>query len=196
MNGIAALYPPPNARATKNLLFSHPMRHNTPEQFANQLREGHYNELRVALYFMLRGDHVRIGYSGQSYDLHVIPPDKPGFSVEVKWDKAAARTGNLYFEIENTRQRRPAGIAATTADVWCHVIGAGDEALLISVARMRALLKLRRFKQVHTTGEDSNSRGLLAPRKWIEKQKGIAWIKLPTVESFFGVLFRRASEDD
>ncbi len=172
------------------------MRHNTPEQFASQLREGHYNELRVALYFMLRGDHVRIGYSGQSYDLHVLPSHQAGFSVEVKWDKAAARTGNLYFEIENTRQRRLAGIAATTADVWCHVIGAGDEAMLVSVARMRALLKSRRFKQVRTAGEDSNSRGLLAPRQWLREQKGIRWITLPTVEDFFGELFRQWNADD
>jgi len=172
------------------------MRHNTPEQFANQLREGHYNELRVALYFMLRGAHVRIGYSGQRYDLHVLPPGKAGFSVEIKWDKRAAQTGNLYFEIENTRQRQPSGIAATTADYWCHVIGEGDEALLVSAVRMRELLKARRFRQVHTQGTDSNSRGLLVPQKWLGAQKGIAWIELPTIEGFFGELFGRASGAD
>ena len=170
------------------------MRHNTPEQFASQLREGHYNELRVALYFMLRGAHVRIGYSGQRYDLHVLPPGKAGFSVEVKWDKRAAETGNLYFEIENTRQHQPSGIAGTNADYWCHVIGAGDEALLASVGRMRALLKSRRFREVHTRAADSNSRGLLVSEKWLAAQKGVARIKLPTVEDFFGQLFQRASE--
>lgn len=170
------------------------MLHNTPAQFTSQLREGHYNELRVALYFMLRGAHVRIGYSGQSYDLHVIPPGKPGFSVEVKWDKRAAETGNLYFEVENTRRRQPSGIAATPADYWCHVIGGGDEALLASVTRMRELLKVRRFKDVHTRGADSNSRGLLVPGKWLAAQKGMAWIKLPTVEGFFGEPFQRNPE--
>ena len=170
------------------------MRHNTPDQFAHQLREGHYNELRVALYFMLRGAHVRLGYTDQRYDLHVIPPgDKPPFSVEIKWDKRAGETGNLYFEIENTRQDAPSGIAGTTADYWCHVIGQGDEALLGSVAKMRALLKSGRFKTVRTRAEDSNSRGVLVPRKWLEQQKGIAWIALPTVEDFFGELFRAGS---
>jgi len=172
------------------------MLHNTPEQFASQLREGHYNELRVALYFMLRGAHVRIGYSGQRYDLHVLPPGKSGFSVEVKWDKRAAETSNLYFEVENTRQRHPSGIAATPADVWCHVIGEGDMALLASVTRMRELLRSRRFKEVRTRAADSNSRGLLVPGKWLAAQKGIEWIKLPTVEEFFGELFHRRPDTD
>jgi len=166
------------------------MRRNTPEQFAQQLREGHYNELRVALYFMLEGMHVRIGYSGQSYDIHVIPPEGAAFSVEVKWDKRAAETGNCYFEIENTRRGEPSGIAATRADVWCHVIGDGDEAMLVSVGRMRKLLKARRFREVRTQGEDSNSRGLLVPRDWLAQQSGVRWVRLPTVEGFFGELFR------
>ncbi len=170
------------------------IRHNTPQQFASHLREGHYNELRVALYYMLKGAHVRIGYRGQRYDLHVLPPGKAGFSVEVKWDKRAAKTGNLYFEIENTRQHQPSGIAATPADVWCHVVGQSDTALLVRTSRMRALLKTRQFKQVHTQGADSNSRGLLVPRKWLETQAGLLWVELPTVETFFGELFRGAAE--
>ena len=167
------------------------MRHNTPELFAHQLREGHYNELRVALYFMLQGAHVRIGYTGQRYDLSVIPPQKPRFSVEVKWDKRAGETGNLYFEIRNTRRNEPSGIAATTADLWCHVIGEGDEALLAPVPRLRKLLRSKKLRQVETKAEDGNSLGLLAPRAWLEAQEGIAWITLPTVEEFFGELFRK-----
>ena len=52
----------------------------------------------------------RIVYSDQRYDLHVLPPGKASFSVEVKWDMRAAETGHLYFEIENTRQHRSSGI--------------------------------------------------------------------------------------
>ncbi len=167
------------------------MLQNTPEQFAQQLREGHYNELRVALYFMLKGAFVRIGYSGQSYDLHVLPPNGQGFSVEVKWDKRAKNTGNLYFEIENTHRREPSGIAATEADYWCHVIGDGQEALLAPVPQLIALLRSRPFRIITTDARDSNSRGLLVPRAWLEKQQSLTWIELPTVESFFGQLFRK-----
>ncbi len=167
------------------------MRHNTPEQFAYQLREGHYNELRVALYFMLQGAHVRIGYTGQRYDLSVILPKKPRFSVEVKWDKRAGETGNLYFEIKNTRRDEPSGIAATTADFWCHVIGEGNEALLVATSQLRRLLRSKKLRRVETKAEDGNSLGLLAPRAWLEAQEEIVWIALPTVEEFFGELFRK-----
>ncbi len=167
------------------------MRQNTPEQFNRQLREGHFNELRVALYFMLKGAHVRIGYTGQRYDLHVIPAGgKPGFSVEVKWDKRAQETGNLYFEIRNTRRDEPSGVAATTADYWCHVIGDGDRALLVGVRRLREILRTGGFRMVTTRAEDSNSQGLLVPHRRLENEKGVVQIELPTVEGFFGTLFR------
>jgi len=137
---------------------------------------------------------VCVGHSNQSYDIQALSPEHAGFIVEVKWDKRAAETGNLYFEIENTRQHQPSGIAATPADVWCHVIGQSDAALLVRTSRMRALLTMQTFRQVHTRGADSNSRGVLVPRRWLEAQSGIVWIELPTVEAFFGELFRGATE--
>ena len=115
------------------------------------------------------------------------------FHVEVKWDKRAAATGNLYFEIENTRQRRPSGIAATTADRWCHVLGDGHEAIFADTARLRNLLTAGRFKSVSTTGLDSNSRGLLVPRRVLETSKGVEFVELPTVEGFFGEVFGRGA---
>ncbi len=162
---------------------------NTPEQFARRLQEGHYNELRVALYFMLQGYHVRIGYTGHAYDLSVIGPEGDAFTVEVKWDKRAGETGNLYFEIRNTRQRRPSGIAASRADYWCHVIGEGDEALLVPVSTLRAFLRDGGFEKVRTRGRDSNSQGLLVPRARLADLKDGQWIRLPTVEDFFGAIF-------
>ncbi len=168
------------------------VRYNTPEAFARQLREGHYNELRVALYFMLEGAWVRIGYVDQRYDLSVRFPGRRAFSVEVKWDKRADETGNLYFEVENTRQGRPSGIMATTADYWCHVIGeAGAEALLVPVARLRSFLQEGNFRCRPTRGEDSNSRGMIVPREALAQLSGGKWIILPTVEEFFGQVFRK-----
>ena len=170
------------------------MLHNTPELFTAQLQEGHYNELRVALYFMLKGAHVRIGFSGQRYDLHVLPAGGAGFGVEVKWDKRAAETGNLYFEVENTRRREASGIAGTNADYWCHVLGNGDEALLARTSALRSVLSKGNFRSVQTRAQDSNSRGVLVPRSQLvarpKIESEIEWISLPTVDSFFGELFR------
>ena len=170
------------------------MLHNTPEQFAAQLQEGHYNELRVALYFMLKHAYVRIDFTGQRYDLHVLLPNQEKVGVEVKWDKRAAETGNLYFEVENTRRREASGIAGTTADFWCHVIGNGDEALLARTHELRTLITNGGFRSVQTRAQDSNSRGVLVPRSHLvalpEIESEIEWISLPTVDGFFGELFR------
>ena len=166
------------------------MLQNTPERFAAQLQEGHYNELRVALWFMLRGAHVRLGYTGQRYDLSVILDQGETFSVEVKWDKAAAATGNLYFETENTRQHAPSGVAATTAAWWCHVVGEGSEALIARLETLRALVASGSFRTVQTRGDDSNSRGVLVPRAHLDTVRCGRWIRLPTEAEFFGELFR------
>ena len=163
---------------------------NTPEAFQAQLREGHYNELRVALFYMLAGFHVRIGFREGRYDLELTRPGQTIRHLEVKWDKRAESTGNLYFEVENTRQKRPSGVMSTKADLWCHVVGEQGTALLARTAELREFLLDGAFKSVHTRGIDSNSRGVLVPRNAIEKD-GFRWVRLPTVEEYFGELFRR-----
>lgn len=165
---------------------------NTKQAFASQLREGHYNELRVALHLMLSGCLVRIGFADGRYDIEARTPRDRIFHVEVKWDKRAAESGRLYFEVENTRQRKPSGIMGTSADYWCHVLGAGDEALLVQVPRLRKFLDEGGFRSVNTLGADSNSRGLLVPRERLDAP-GFRWIQLPTVEEYFGEVFRRGS---
>ncbi len=164
---------------------------NTPEAFQAQLREGHYNELRVALFYMLAGVHVRIGFKEGRYDLELRRRDGAIRHLEVKWDKRAAETGNLYFEVENTRQQKPSGVMATTADLWCHVVGEEGEALLTQTAPLRQFLLEGRFRSVTTRGIDSNSRGFLVPREQLSVE-GLKWVRLPTVEEYFGEVFRRS----
>jgi hypothetical protein len=164
---------------------------NTPEAFQSQLLEGQYNELRVALYFMLEGCPVRIGFRQGHYDLEVLGQGGTRH-VEVKWDRRASRSGNLYFEVENTRQRRPSGVMATGADLWCHVLGEGARALLIGVPRLREFLGRGRFRSVNTGGADSNSRGLLVPLAEALRCADFREIRLPTVEEYFGEIHRRA----
>lgn len=162
---------------------------NTPEAFASQLREGHYNELRVALHLMLRGCLVRIGFRDGRYDIEALTPKEQRLHVEVKWDKRAAETGRLYFEVENTRQRAPSGIMSTTADWWCHVLGEGDEACLVQVGWLRDFLASGGFRSVNTGGADSNSRGLLVPRQAMTDPR-FRWFHPPTPEEYVGALFR------
>ncbi|MGV3518833.1 hypothetical protein [Luteitalea sp.] len=166
---------------------------NRPDQFRARLREGHFNELRVALFFMLRGHLARISFVPERYDVEVRAADGSTSHIEVKWDRRADQSGNLYFEIENTVQRAASGIVATTADQWCHVIGDGSEAILAPVENLRSLLRAGRFRAVNTNGPDSNSRGLLVPADVVRRHPGVETIRLPTVEDFFGVLFQGAN---
>lgn len=165
---------------------------NRPEQFQSRLREGHFNELRVALFFMLRGYLARISFVPGRYDIEVRAGDGTTYHIEVKWDRRAGQSGNLYFEIENTTKRAASGIAATTADQWCHVIGEGPEAILAPVHNLRSMLQAGSFRAVNTTGPDSNSRGLLVPLAVVRRYPGVEIVKLPTVEDFFGALFADA----
>lgn len=42
--------------------------------------------------------------------------------AEVKFDRMAARTGNLALEYWNSRQDKASGLLATGADIWVHVL--------------------------------------------------------------------------
>lgn len=172
------------------------LKQNTPEAFRQQLRSGHYNELRVALYFMLRGHAARLGFDGQSFDITVVPGPEFGqrepFRVEVKWDKHAGQSGNAYFETDNPRSGKLTGIRSSSADWWAHVLGDGQEALLMPLDRLRSWLDERRYKSVATRGSDSNSRGLIVPLVDLEGERKFLRVKLPTPEQFFDALLRQA----
>lgn len=169
------------------------VRQNTPGAFRQQLRSGHYNELRVALYFMLRGHATRLGFDGQAFDITVVPLGaNPPFRVEVKWDKHAAQTGNIYLETENPRAGKATGITASQADWWCHVVGDGTHAYLMPVPYLREWLAGREFKSVRTQGSDSNSRGFLIPLTALAQERKFLRVKLPTPEEFFDDLLSRS----
>lgn len=158
---------------------------NTPEQFARLLKRGHDGELRVALYYMLQGGHVCLALQGQREDLSVVMPDGDFFTVEVKWDRAAGKTGRLYLEVENTQRQRPSGVATSGARYWCHIIGDGREAILAPTTTLRKVLHRGRFRAVRTRGIDSNSRGFLVPREALECLKGVMTVQLPAPEEYF-----------
>lgn len=171
-------------------------RQNSPEAFRKQLLSGHYNELRVALYFMLRGHAVRLGFDGQSFDLTVVPGPEYGsrspFRVEVKWDRHSQRSGNCFFEFRNTRSNRASGVASSTADWWCQVLGEGERALLMPLPRLRSWLGSGGFRELSTRGVDSNSRGWIVPLARLRTESGFLEVELPTPESYFDDLLKVA----
>lgn len=145
---------------------------------------------------MLRGHAARLGFDGQAFDITVVPgPEfgqRPPFRVEVKWDKHAAQSGNAYFETANPRSGKPTGICSSTADWWAHVLGEGQEALLMPLDFLREWLGQRNYRSVGTRGSDSNSRGLIVPLRDLEKEKKFLRVQLPSPEEFFDQLLKKA----
>ncbi len=143
---------------------------------------------------MLAGWHSQIRFVEGRYDITLVRDGAPKRRVEVKWDKRAQDSGNLYFEVENTRQKKPSGVMSTTADVWCHVLGQGESGLIISVQNLRTFLLATPWRSVTTRGADSNSRGLIVPMGQVAACPHFRRVRLPTVEEYFGEIFRRGSE--
>lgn len=145
---------------------------------------------------MLRGHAARLGFDGQSFDITVVPgPDfgqRAPFRVEVKWDKHAARSGNAYFETDNPRSGKATGIRSSTADWWAHVLGEGQEAILMPLAHLRLWLEGRNYRTLRTSGSDSNSRGLIVPLADLAAEKKFLRVHLPTPEEYFADLLQKA----
>ena len=59
------------------------------------------------------------GKEGESI-LHKMLTNEEGYRVEVKRDRQAHKTKNLYFEYES--RNKPSGIANTYADYYCYFI--------------------------------------------------------------------------
>lgn len=143
---------------------------------------------------MLAGWHSRIQFVAGRYDITLLRDGQPMRSVEVKWDKRAQDSGNLYFEVENTRQQKPSGVMSTNADLWCHVLGQGETGLIIRVEALRRFLLGTSWRSVNTRGVDSNSRGLIVPMAEVAACPDFRRVRLPTVEEYFGEIFRRGSQ--
>ncbi len=160
--------------------------------------------MRVALFLMQRGHYVRLGFDGGRYDISYFPAveghgsssqatAKEPIKVEVKWDRRAGETGRLYFEVRNTRQNKPSGLASSNADLWCQVIGEdGRKALMIPVVWLLGWVQAGgesgRFSKLRTGGKDSNSEGYLVPLKDLLAEPKAKQIVLPTPQEFFGGL--------
>lgn len=79
-------------------------------------------------------------------------------TIEVKADKIAKRTGNVFIEYES--RGKPSGIAKTEAEFYCFVVE--DLVVFIPTEKLKTLIKkhYKTRKDVH--GGDSNtSRGIL-----------------------------------
>lgn len=92
--------------------------------------------------------------SDKSVDFYVTI-NKKEYSCEVKHDVYSNRSGNLCFEVFNTKSGKPSGIAGTTCELWFHVLNEAE----IYFAKAEDLKKYvetnKPFREVN--GGDANS---------------------------------------
>jgi hypothetical protein len=81
------------------------------------------------------------------------------FSVEVKSDRRALATGNLYIEVYS--RSKPSGISTTDADYWIFCIG--DITLCIKTDKLKEIVKNNYNGRLVKGGDNDTSRGVLIP---------------------------------
>ena len=88
---------------------------------------------------------------------------KGGKKIEVKYDRIAHRTGNVFIEYES--RNKPSGIATTDADYWIYKLENTECAIIFPVPYLKN--KLREYfnqQQYLIIGGDQNtSKGFLVP---------------------------------
>ena len=90
-------------------------------------------------------------------------------SIEVKRDRLAMKTGNLYVEYECLRmgQFRPSGIRTTKADAWVFVLVEDSFGLILKTDYLRGLCDSPGVKTREETDGSHPTRGYLLPLRWM-----------------------------
>jgi hypothetical protein len=90
------------------------------------------------------------------------------FGIEVKCDKKSNVTGNLYFEVHNSKQDKPSGLRATKAAKIYHYAPSRKTMFIYAPGMMLLELTSKPYKFVTKVG-DNNSDGYVVPITEVEK---------------------------
>jgi len=61
------------------------------------------------------------------------------FTIEVKNDKYASKSGNIAIEVRNSKQNKESGLNVTKADLWAHIVD--DEVWITSVKKLKKFVE-------------------------------------------------------
>lgn len=93
-----------------------------------------------------------------------------GGKIEVKYDRKAHETGNLFVEVIS--RDKPSGISTTKANYWIFVIDKRQYAIIINVEKLKKICKDKYKDGGYVLGGDENtSKGLLIPINLIVGEK-------------------------
>lgn len=88
---------------------------------------------------------------------------KSGKKVEVKHDRIAHKTGNVFIEYES--RNKPSGIATTDADYWVYKLEQTECAIILPVSYLKGMLRecFKQGKYMMDGGDNNTSKGFLIP---------------------------------
>jgi hypothetical protein len=85
--------------------------------------------------------------------------------IEVKTDRLAHKTGNIFIEYEC--RNKPSGLSTTTANYWIYRIDEIDSAIIVPVDRLKKVCRLLFVEKRYLIngGDENKSKGFLIPLK-------------------------------
>src|SRR3990167_11051611 len=85
------------------------------------------------------------------------------FTIEVKFDMYAVKSGNAAIEVHNVQQDKPSGLYCTKANLWAHIILDGDNKTfwLASVNKLKEFCQTTEPFRTIDAGGDKNAKLLL-----------------------------------
>lgn len=88
-----------------------------------------------------------------------IQKKRTSYTIEVKYDVMAERTGNMCIEFYNSNKNAHSGINGTLADLWCVVLPDGEHKTLwiTSTDLLRSYIKLNTPLRIVENAGDKNA---------------------------------------
>ncbi len=77
------------------------------------------------------------------------------FTIEVKNDIYAARSGNIAIEIYNPKSEKLSGLCATKSDIWVHIVGGRH--WFTATALLKTFVNIHKPKRIIDKAGDGNA---------------------------------------
>lgn len=101
------------------------------------------------------------------YDIYFELNEKK-WTVEVKYDQMANKTGNIAVETFNPKLGKTSGIARTKADLWMHILSE-SEVYLARVEDLKKFISENEPDKIIDRGGDKNAKLYIYAKKFITK---------------------------
>ncbi len=148
------------------------------EAFQRQLEYGQAGEYKIRDALLNAKSFVSGFHKTNRNDFELIK-DGHTFRVEIKTDRAAARTGNLCIELLQGREQKPSGLAVSEAAVVVHYIPGKEHVAMYRRVQMMETLRMfvrsQKFR-LKLVGDNYNQGVCFPITEFCEMGKVQTWI--------------------